>query len=244
MKYFSLIIFTLTLYTCTWKRNNEENKYSDNLKIFKADSGYINKKEALAFLLKNNLTDTIKSNWNLYNDAEIFGKYYKYKNTNEYLFCIMDLSKKYTFETHLLIKINSKGEITDTSRFIHWNYPACIDGKDALNKYGDYYGISICQTGSGFSAEYIYFFKDFVKQDKQNPILISLFSGIGYQTEIVNSSLKIKNDIIKLDYEVETTEETYETKVNLKQFKVDYFLKNNKWETKDSAKFEAIESFF
>ncbi|MEY5047345.1 MAG: hypothetical protein RLZZ175_704 [Bacteroidota bacterium] len=156
----------------------------------------------------------------------------------------MDLSKKYTFETHLLIKINSKGEITDTSRFIHWNYPACIDGKDALNKYGDYYGISICQTGSGFSAEYIYFFKDFVKQDKQNPILISLFSGLGYQTEIVNSSLKIKNDIIKLDYEVETTQETYETKVNLKQFKVDYFLKNNKWETKDSAKFEAIESFF
>jgi len=161
----------------------------------------------------------------------------------------MDLSKKYTFETHLLMKINSKGEITDTSRFIHWNYPACLDGKEALNKYGDYYGISICQTGSGFGAEYVYFFKDFVKQEIQNPILISLFSGFGYQTETLTSSIKIKNDIIKLDYEVEveysgTEEEYYHSKVGKKQFNVNYFLKNNKWETKDSAKFDVIESVF
>ncbi len=245
MKYIVLIICSLTIYSCTWKRTKEEDKYKYNLILFKADSGYVNKKDALAFLLKNQLTDTIESFWSLHGDSESIGKYYRIKNSKDYLLCVMDLSKKYTFETHLLMKTNSKGEITDTSRFMHWNYSSCLDNKaEAFNKYGDYYGLSICQTGSGFSAHYVYFFKDFVYQEKQNPILLFLYSGMGYLSETITSSMKINNDIINVDYEVETIRETYKTETKTVKFNADYFLKNNKWETKDSSKFNVIESVF
>ena len=238
----SIILFSVFfIWGCATSNENKSNK---NL-IFKSDSGYINKKDGLKFLLENKLTDTVDSGWKFYGDSDSIGKYYKLKNSDSYLFCTLDLSRKYTFETHLLIKVGSNGEIIDTSRFFHWNYPSCVENQaEVFNRYNNYYGITVCGTGSGYSSSSVYLFKDFVYQEKQNPILLFEYSGMGAQTETTGSDLTIKNDTVKVNYTHQSILETYKREEKTTKFQIIYYQKNGKWVTNDSAKFSNFETMF
>ncbi|MGK4568140.1 hypothetical protein [Flavobacterium sp. 3HN19-14] len=81
------------------------------------DSGYIIKQKGIEFLLATNLIDTLNSNWNQAKEGDTIGKFYKNKLTNSYFLCTIDLSKKYSFETHLLVEIKPNGKILKKKDF-------------------------------------------------------------------------------------------------------------------------------
>jgi hypothetical protein len=135
------------------------------------DSGFITKKIGLPFLIANELTDTAESFWDQINDGDTIAKYYRDQETQHFVYCSFDLSRKYSFTTHLIMELDEKGEILEHQRYLHGNYPCCWNKTfDGFKRYGDGYGIKICGTGSGYCASYLFLFKKIIPQDSQYSI--------------------------------------------------------------------------
>lgn len=224
------------------------NKTEDSSKIkLLLDSGFINKKVGLPFLLSNNLTDTTESYWNQVNDFDTIAKYYKITETGHYYYCSIDLSGKDPFETNLLIELTSDGEIIKSETFLHGNYPCCWGNYyDGFNKYGEFYGIDICGTGSGYCATYLFLFKNLIAQDSQKLIPVKYWSlfGLGGQSQSFSSSMEIDKEVIIMHYRLDDVELDDSLIFNIKksrEFDVKYSFIKGIWTTNDTAKFEGLD---
>ncbi len=252
MRQLFILSFVVLFFACNSRQqsasiNIQNDKFRNSKLILSHDSGFVIKKNGLSFLLANALTDTTDSFWNQLKDSDTIGKYYKVRETNNYFYCTIDLTRKYTFETHLLIEINTIGDILKSERFFHGNYLCCWDNYyEGFKKYGDYFGIETCGTGSGYCASYLYLFKNILPQEKQNSIPQSYWSslGAGGLSQRFSSEMKFKKDKLVLYYKIEYGELDDSSNFNIKKtktFDIEYLLKNNKWTTNDSSKFEGLD---
>lgn len=230
------------LYAQTYKEGNQQ----FNLKL-SLDSGFILKNTGYQYLLLNSLTDTSK-NWLLIKDSDTIGKYYRVGNSDTYFMCLIDYSEAFTFETHILIELNSDGKLIKSERFFHGNYPICWGNYyDGFNKYGDYFGIDICGTGSGYSADYLYLFKEISPQENQNSIPINYWSSFSIGSnlsESLSSTMEFIDDYLIMHYLLENGEldDNYEFTVKKSRtFDVKYIFKDKKWITNDSIKFDGLD---
>jgi hypothetical protein len=250
MKTYRILSFLLILVfaSCKPKKDNlptlnqKEEKF---LQMIQAkDSGYITKHKGLEFLLTARLTDTLDSYWSQAKDSDTIGKYYRNALTNNYFICTIDLSKKYSFETHLLIEVKPNGNIVKKERFFHGNYPCCWNNYyDGFNKYGEYFIIKTCRTGSGYCAGYLYLFKEISSQKSQQSIPESYWSSIGV-TQNLTSKMELNNDELIMHYKLEKGElnDGLDFKVSqTKVFDVKFVFKNKKWTPTEKNKFNRLD---
>jgi len=208
------------------------------------DSGYITKSSGIGFLQAAKLTDTLNSYWSQANDHDTIGKYYRNGRSNNYFLCVIDLSKKYTFETHLLIEARPNGKILKKERFNHGNYSCCwTNYYDGFNKYGEYFGLKTCGTGSGYCASYRYLFKEITAKERQNAIPESCWSSFGI-TQNLTSKMELKNDTLVMHYKLEKGELNDSSDFNVNEtkiFDVKFVFKNKKWITGEKKKFDGLD---
>ena len=208
------------------------------------DSGYIVKKKGLDFLVSSALTDTLNSYWNQAKDNDTIGKYYKDHASNNYFMCFVDLAKKYSFETHMLIEVNENGEIMKKERFFHGNYSCCWKNYyEGFSKRGKYFCLKTCGTGSGYCASYLYLFKEILPQESQNSIPEEYWSSSGI-TQKFTSQMELGNNELTMHYKLEIGELSDSSAFRADQtrtFDVNYFFKNKKWITKDESKFDGLD---
>ncbi len=214
---------------------------------FNQDSGYILKSEGLKFLLSSRTTDTANSSWHLFKDNDTIGKYYKVVNAQSCFLCLIDYGGKYSFETHIVFEINNKNLIVKSERFFHGNYSCCWENSyDGFMKYGDYFAIKTCGTGSGFCSSYLYVFKELFAQDSMNGIPESCWSaenGNGMAKNIT-SALELVNEKIIMHYTAEAgiikdSKPYFKVKYRRK-FDVMFYFENKYWKANDSSELEGL----
>lgn len=252
MKRVFILTFIILIINCfnkssiLYSQTFSEESLQFNLKL-SLDSGFIIKNKGFHYLLSKSLTDT-SQNWLLIKDSDTIGKYYRVGNSDNYFMCLIDYSEKYTFETHILIELNSDGKLIKSERFFHGNYPICWENYyDGFNKYGDFFGIDICGTGSGYSADYLYLFKDILPQNDQNSIPINYWSSFsigGGLSESLNSTMEFKDNYLIIHYLLENGELDDNSEfivIKSRAFDVKYIFNDQKWVTNDSIKFKGLQ---
>ncbi|WP_421799804.1 hypothetical protein [Haliscomenobacter sp.] len=212
------------------------------------DSGFVTKKDGLPFLIANKLTDTVGSYWDNLQDGDTLGKYYKIKESGHFYYCSIDYSPEYTFETHLIIELNQAGKVLQSARFFHGHYHCCWDNRfEGFNRYGDFFGIKTCSTGSGFCATDLYLFKKLRQQEEQTSIPLGLWSAFGNdigEPRSISANLEWnKNELIVhylLEDGVLDDEGNFKVKLTRKM-DATFIFKNQHWVCKDReqlAKFD------
>lgn len=250
MKNSQLLTLLLVFFfvSCNLKNNNFaalDQKQEKFMQIIQEkDSGYINKHKGIEFLLAAKLTDTLNSYWSQAKDNDTIGKYYRNPLSNTYFFCAIDLSNKYSFETHLLIELKSNGKILKAERFLHGNYPCCWNNYyEGFNKYGKYFGLKTCGTGSGYCASYLYLFNEILSQESQNSIPESYLSSFKI-TQNLTSKMELKKDTLIMHYKLEEGELNDNSDFKISEtriFDVLFVFKNKKWITKENNKFDGLD---
>lgn len=246
--YILILPIHLLIFTCQVAKKSAftDKTLTCNILELSSDSGFITKKIGLPFLMSNKLSDTINSFWNQVNDFDTIAKYYKIKETGHYYYCTIDLSQQYIFETHLIIELTCDGEIIKSERFKHGNYSCCWNNYyEGFNKYGNYCGIDICTTGSGYCATYLFLFKNIIPQKSQKKIPISYWLSMGPkgQSQSLSSTIDIDNDEIIIHYKSGEGELDDSLNFNLNKtraFEVKFNLINGIWTTNDTANFEGL----
>jgi len=257
MKQIYLLIFSILFFACNNKQQNVEASISSiekeyfKLKLVN-DSGFIQKKDGLLFLLSHGLTDTTDSHLDLMNDKDTIGKYYKVKQTGNFFYCLIGFSEG--FETHILFETKPDGTLLKSERFYHGNYSCCWDNYyEGFNKNGNYFSIKTCGTGSGYCGSHIYLFKNIIAQDQQNsipeyywassvgghdaetdgPICHSLSSTIEFKLDYILMHYKLEKGVLgdSLDFRIRSTE----------KFDVKFIMKNGMWEATDSTKLNMLD---
>jgi hypothetical protein len=204
--------------------------------------------------LANSLTDTskYKTSWDLCNQTDTIGKYYRMENSDNYMMCLLDIGRNYDFETHLIIEVTSNGKLVKSERFFHGNYACCWnnDYKKGFSKYGDFFGIEICGTGSGHCSSWLHLFKEITPQDSIFPIPFECWSSYEELFGRFSSlNIEIKKDELEIYYVSESGTYEYNEKNKDFDFKIDstekfsikYFYENGKWDTKDKENLEKLE---
>ncbi len=208
------------------------------------DSGFVTKKEGLHFLLSHGLTDMKDSFWYLIKETDTIGKYYKVKESGNYFMCLVDYSRKYTFETHILLKFTPTGKLIKSERFFHNNYACCWDNYyEGFNKIDNYFSLKICGTGSGYCGSRLYIFKDLLPEDRQEAIPQNFLATNGEESQSLNSTMEFQGDQLLVHYELEIGKVDDSANFNIdstNSFDVKFYFKNNKWITPDSAKFDGM----
>jgi hypothetical protein len=241
-----VLILILLATSCSSKRENHAPKSNPSLSgahllPLLQDSGFVLKKDGLPFLLSNRLTDTTDASWNHLNDNDTIAKYYRINQTGHFYYCTVDLSKKYTYETHLLLELTPDAKIIKSARYFHSHYSCCWGSYcDGFNRYGDFFGIKTCATGSGFCASNLYLFKTLVQQDEQSLIPLGYLEAIGVERrpQRVSSTLEIKRNELIMHYltEVGDLDEQGNFKVKkTKKMNATFIFRNNQWVCRDSA---------
>ena len=216
--------------------------------LLQQDSGFVTKKDGLPFLIANNLTDTVGSYWDNLQDSDTLGKYYKVKESGHFYYCSIDYSPEYTFETHLVIELNQVGKLLQSARFFHGNYSCCWDNPyEGFNRYGDFFGIKTCSTGSGFCATDLYLFKTLRQQEEQTSIPLGLWSAFGNdigEPRSISANLEVNKNELIVHYLLEDGELDDEGNFKVKltrKMDATFIFKNQRWVCKDReqlAKFD------
>ena len=218
--------------------------------ILTQDSGFITKDVGLAFLLFDSLThnlhldlETTPDNiyWQNFNPTDTIGKYYKMENNN-YIMCLIDpaaLSEDFA-ENHIIIKINSNGELLKSETFSHhYNYRCWGNAYEGFSKYGDFFGLKICGDGAGWTYTHLCLFKEVIPQDSIPPILFRgnfyIWGDIPFYLNYHIISMKINKNELLIHYNYERTEKRKTDEGNIE---IKYFYENGKWDTKDKKKLE------
>lgn len=209
------------------------------------DSGFVTKKIGLPFLLAYQLTDTTGTYWKDYiKDNDTIAKYYKVKETGHFYYCTIDC-KPDDFETHLILELNQDGELLQSERFYHGHYHCCWKNRyEGFQKYGDYFGIKTCSTGSGFCATHLYLFKNLVPQDSLESVLIDYWEAMGGEDRnprSLSSSLAISKYVLLVHYKLEEGKIVNDTRFKVqktRRFDVPYVHKNHQWLPQDSTMFK------
>ena len=261
MKRILYILLLVFFFACTnkGKETIDSNTDTTTKLILTGDSGFITKDIGLEFLLSNSLTDTIpnSSAWYLFKQNDTIGKYYRMENNN-YIMCLIDYGsqKEYWFETHIVMEIGAKGELVKSERFFHGNYPCCWNNAyEGFSKYGNFFGIQICGTGSGFCSSDLYLFKEITPQDSISSIPFSCYVMIDDVIATFHTfytlSVELKKDVLIINYILkEGTEQSNKKKGNntykvqiIDEFEIRYFYENEQWHTKENDKLEKLNSF-
>lgn len=242
---FGLILIVLAT-SCSGNRENQASQPNfihprAHLLPILHDSGFVLKKDGLPFLLSNRLSDTTDASWNHLNDNDTIAKYYRIKQTGHFYYCTVDLSNKYTYETHLLLELTPDAEIIKSARYFHSHYSCCWGNYfDGFNRYGDFFGIKTCATGSGFCASNLYLFETLAQQDEQSPIPLGYWEAIGVERrpQRVSSTLELTRNELIMHYltEVGDLDEQDNFKVKkTKKLDATFIFRNNQWVCRDSA---------
>jgi hypothetical protein len=241
----------LLIFSCKTERNISCNQKFNvkNIFDFSLDSGYITKNAGLKLLLIYGLTDTINSSWDLINASDTIAKYYKDQETGHYFICSIDYSNIYNFETHVIFELNKIGELVKKERFFHGNYPCCWNNYfSGFNKYGTFYGINICGTGSGYCAKYLLLFKNLIPQNSQKLIPIEYWSNSGEgETQSLGSFMIIEKNEIWMHYKLDIgiLDDSLNFKIdNTREFNVKFKLNQEIWEMEDSTLFEGLDLWY
>jgi len=220
------------------------------------DSGFVTKKEGVAFLVANFPTDTTQT-WTIYKQTDTIGKYYRLENSDNYIMCLIYFNPKDYFETHLVIEITPNGELVKSEEFIHGHYSCCWNNAyNGFSKYGDFFGIKTCGTGSGYCSGQLYLFKNVISQNSADWIPFECESYGVYDDDFAiiyyTSNIEIKKDefifhyVLKYgDVEYNEKNKTYDFKSpHIKEFSIKYFYENGKWNTNDKDNLEKLDSCF
>jgi|GEM_PF-1868087 len=208
------------------------------------DSGYVIKETGVRLMILNSLNDTSRlGNWDLIKSHAIIGKYYK-DVSGDYIACMVDYSSD--FETHLVMQIDPKGQLKSSQRFHHGNYACCwTDLTSGFRRYGRYYAISTCGTGSGHCSEYLYLFERLTPQDSINPILLTSFNAFGGSQTTLSGNVGMHDSIaiIHYTYTVKAVIPEKKSQESSKQFDMTYYPTHHSWLSPDSNKLDGLNIF-
>ncbi|MFV0538566.1 MAG: hypothetical protein ACK5M3_14550 [Dysgonomonas sp.] len=203
--------------------------------VFKKDSGFLRKKEALEILkiASPSLYDSIPFQEGLKDISErsYMGKYYKEKGQNKYILYIEYLSSSnYIFEIYPDLNIIKYRD------FPSGNYNCCTSNFGGFRKIGELYGILSCGTGSGYCSGYISVFKDLENVPKESIIeQCFMYNPLKNKDLYLSSSINyITNNSIRFSYEYIEKDGDSEKVLLTKHIDVEYDLVGNKWVAKDN----------
>ena len=250
-----VFLFSFFLFSCT---NSEAFVFTDttqNKLILTNDSGFVTKKEGLAFLLANSLTDTseYKTSWDLCSQSDTIGKYYRMGNSDNYIMCLANYGDTiYGHIQPIIIKIGSNGELVKSEKFYH-RLCGRVNEYSNFSKYGDIFSIELCCRGPGFCSSDLYLFKDVTPFDSITPIPFMCWFADGEIDDFSSftSKMEIKNDELSFHYVLESGKYKYNKKKGKSDFKVHYrkeftikyFYENGKWITNDSDNLKELEQW-
>ena len=223
--------------------------------ILANDSGFVTLKDGFDFLLYNSLIDTIpiSNAWDLYNQTDTIGKYYRMGNNNHYIMCLLaPASNEFAFEHYIIMEIDAEGKLLKSERFFHSHYRYCWNNDyDGFFKYGNFFGFKQCSTGTGFAHTFLYLFKEVTSQYSMTPILINYYYCYIEYFTLSTISMKIKKDELIVHHVKETGKEqeeeiddNYFKVLHVDKFKIKYFYENGQWNTKDKNKDKFKEFHF
>ncbi|MFM6935404.1 MAG: hypothetical protein ACKOXP_08175 [Flavobacteriales bacterium] len=138
------------------------NKNSIRIELaFTNDFGYITKRAGIDILDQVKMSRKTDKGWDLMKDVDTIGKYFKSKETGNYIICLLDLQHKFEFETHVLIELqcvkNNAYKLVAKERYFHGNYSCCWTNYfTGFNQMGNYFMLDVCGTGSGFCSAKTY----------------------------------------------------------------------------------------
>ena len=209
--------------------------------VFKQDSGFLRKKEALEILkiASPDLYDSIPFQEELKGISEkaYMGKYYKEKEQNKYILYIEYLSRSnYIFEIYPDLSIIKYRD------FASGNYNCCSSNFDGFKKVGIFYSIRHCGTGSGYCSGYIFLFKDLENAPEDSIIeQYFMFDPVKDIHIFLSSSVdNITNNSIRFSYEYIEKDADSKKVILTKRIEVEYNLVGNKWVAKDNIDVEKM----
>jgi len=245
-KVFNIIrtIAVLTIVLTTACKSNDHalaDNGSTEMKLFcTGDSGFVSYKNGLDFLISKGITDTSKIQ-EYHNNSDTIGKYYKIPESGNYIVCMKESLKKLFFPTLLLLEIQPDGNIIKKERYIHGNWDCCWKNDyEGFNKYGQFFSLKTCTTGSGLCAGSLYVFKEVSPQDELTPITESHYS-YNYTSNvctIISSKFEAHGDFLRMYYQLDFGGRDENDSIIIHEsnkFFADYYYINNKWVIPDSA---------
>ena len=219
------------------------------------DSGYISSGDALRFLLDAKLIDTIRGetqdgdiqyfylpddtidsnrlykHWLSDELTDTIGKYYAFSDTGNYIVALSLGSDL------LLLELTPQSDIVHCDLYGHGSHPCCWNSfDDILKRYGSYFGISTCGTGSAYCSSNLHLFKDRTNP-KQHGIPVYEYAGaLGEMPgHILTSNMQfVADSILVVQYELEKfTEDCNAERKNIStcRFTVEFVYRNNNFET-------------
>jgi len=217
---------------------------------FEADSGYILKKQAIDILSQadyeyysNNdpkVKDTIDLNAADIKLTDTIGKFYKLKNGN-YLACVEDIIHTDRPAVKVLTELDKSGKVLRSEGYSSGMYFCCWANKyEGFRKYGPYFSIKTCGTGSGHCSAAIYLFKEFAPQDMG--IYTEIFSAWCTDINIAcsyTSTIDIKDNTVTVHYTMQQIHEDDNGKtkvIKTEKFDIKYIERESKWIALDSTK--------
>lgn len=204
--------------------------------VFKRNSGFLRKKEAVEILkiANHTLYDSIPFQEELKDIAEkaYMGKYYKEKDQNKYILYIQYLSN-----SNFIFEVYPNLNIIKYRNFFSGNYNCCWSSDfDGFKKIGEFYSILSCATGLGYCSGHVYIFKDLESAPK-NSIVQECFMFNPLQNKniyLLSSVNYITNTSLKLSYEYNEEDADSEKLLLTKHLDVEYTLVGNEWVAKDN----------
>ena len=254
-----VVVFLVLLHSCNGRVVAPE-KFRLSLA---QDSGYISSGDALSFLLDAKLIDTIRGerregnrqysylpddttgdnrhykNWLSDELTDTIGKYYAFSDTGNYIVAL-------SLDNDLfLLELTSQSDIVHYDLYGHGSHPCCWNSlNDILKRYGPYFGISICGTGSAYCSDYLHLFKDKITP-RQEGIPVSEYAGAFGEApgHILTSDMQFADTTLTMQYELENFIEDYNSEkktISTRQFTVKFVYRNNRFETDEMYKFDGI----
>jgi len=233
----------LSLFSCTHGNVFASADTLQNKLILTNDSGFVTKKEGVAFLLANSIIDT--NNFLYVTDNDTIGKYYRIDSSNRYIMCLLGCPEHFYPFANRIIEITSNGELVKNEIFA---FPCSnIPYNKIFSRYGDFFGIRTCYIYVGAFRSDLFLFKEITPQDSITPILFSYWHHQGrifYKKSISNIEVKGNELIIHYLTKIDITKkQPFDKNGNLryktprtKKFTREYFLEDKQWVSKDIEK--------
>lgn len=214
---------------------------------FSADSGYIQKEDAIKLLsqVKYDTDTTVTKDsidMDLYDikTTDTIGKFYRMENGN-YLAFVYDVIHPDRY-LYMLLESTPNGTVLKSEPYWSGMHQCCWEnGSLGFKKYANgYFGTQSCGTGSGHCSSYIYLFKNFTPQG--HGICSYIWTGWCVGGEIacnLTSDMKIKNDTVTMHYTMQHLKERRNGKykvIDEEKFDIKYVAHKQVWIALDSTK--------
>ena len=264
------LVLTLFLFFCTHGNAFASADTLQNKLILTNDSGFVTKKEGLAFLVANSLIDNFKDKSDIgdnVNSTDTIGKYYRMVNSRNYIICLL-LKFGQTY-LPFIIEITPNGDLVK-SEFL-WELTFPVEYKPYNNFFmcSDFFVFTTYGAyGFGERACYgIYLFKDILlPRDSITYISRSCLEDIpnhkyinakkhnfdNVKAKCYTSSMKIKKGGLIFYYTLREGKRisnengkyySYEFHKIKKKLTIKYHYENGKWNTNDTNKLKKLKHF-